>query len=508
MQVRWNFKLKPNSTQVATLERWLVTLRKHRNYALRERKEGFESNNQDVAEPVAYSWGSFCDLETHVESGSCCPLTCPVLKHGVVPDDLNLILKTSKGKVKWDSASGIQMKRTTQLRQERKSFGEVNSDVLQRNIAHLDTAFANFWRHGRGFPRFLRKLDSFEYKPKQVKIKEVRGNYASIYLPGIGNTKIHNSRNIGLIQEIRTANVKKAGGSCYVSILVKIPSKLRPTLSIDQATGVTGIDVGINKLVALSDGSFVENIHPSTNPRTARRLVIRQRSASRKVKGSNNKTKAYQRLGKMQHKIAQKREAYLWKAASKIVKTADVVAHENLNVPGRIKRAKPKFDGNGGYLKNGAAAKSGLNKQIADASWGTVFQMVGWLALKAGKPVIAVNPKNTSRECPCCGHIDKINRNGEKFLCTNCGWLGHADLKASRTMALKVGLVFPKKTLPRDSRKVTPRKISAALAAESRNHAYEVVATQLTLFNLSEYTQSDSRISRKYGRKSGESPSL
>gem|GEM_PF-4661983 len=38
----------PNQSQEETLEDWLVTLRKHRNYALRERIEGFDTNNKDM----------------------------------------------------------------------------------------------------------------------------------------------------------------------------------------------------------------------------------------------------------------------------------------------------------------------------------------------------------------------------------------------------------------------------------------------------------------------------
>ena len=158
MQVRWNFKLKPTSSQQQQMSMWLVTLRKHRNYALRERETGYNTNNQNLSEPVAYAWGSWCDIDTKTEYGSCCPLTCPVVKHGVVPKELGIALKSSKDGIKWDSASGIQMKVTTQLRHERKNFGDINSDVLQRNIAKLDTAFANFWKHGKGFPRYLRCL--------------------------------------------------------------------------------------------------------------------------------------------------------------------------------------------------------------------------------------------------------------------------------------------------------------------------------------------------------------
>ncbi|MGB3205696.1 MAG: transposase [Crinalium sp.] len=253
-------------------------------------------------------------------------------------------------------------------------------------------------------------------------------------------------------------------GDCYnwyISMLVEIPGEL-PKLKA-EIKSVVGIDVGVNRLVALSDGSFIENIRVTTNTRTARRLGIRQRAASRKINGSKNKTNAYQKLAKIQHKLAQKRDGYNWQAASKIIKTADAVGREDLKITNMVKRAKPKHDGKGGYQRNGASAKTGLNKVILDCGWGDLFNKIAWLATKLGKPVIAVDPKFSSQECPKCKHIDKSNRSGEKFLCTNCGYTDHADTKASRIVAKKVGLVFPekvKKTLLRDSEKVTPVKIS------------------------------------------------
>lgn len=156
MQVRWNFKIKATKGQDKLMSRHLVTLRKHRNFALRERETGYNTNNQNAERAVVYAWGSFCALESKVEYGACCPLTCPVIKHGVVPSYLARALKESgkseKKKVVWDSASGIQSKRTTQLRHERENFAEIDSCVLQTNLAKLDAAYGNFWKHGRGFP--------------------------------------------------------------------------------------------------------------------------------------------------------------------------------------------------------------------------------------------------------------------------------------------------------------------------------------------------------------------
>jgi putative transposase len=183
-------------------------------------------------------------------------------------------------------------------------------------------------------------------------------------------------------------------------MLVEIPGSLPEEKPLSEAKSVVGIDVGINQLVAISDGSFVENIRVTTNPRTARRLAIRQRSANRKQKGSSNKRKAFEKLTRTNYKLTQKRDGYNWQAASKIVKTADAVGREDLNIKNMVKRAKPKHDGNGGYRKNGASAKSSLNRVILDCAWADLFKKVSWLAVKAGKPVIAVDPKYSSQGKP------------------------------------------------------------------------------------------------------------
>lgn len=392
MQVRWNFKMLAKARQEVEIAKWLVTLRKHRNYALRETEAGYNTNNRDADSPVSYAWGSYCDLESRIEYGSCCPLTCPVLKHGVLPPELNMALKevpdkkdkTKKVKV-WDSASGIQSKVTTQLRHETENFGEIDSCVLQTNLAKLDTAFVNFWKHGRGFPRYLRVLNSFEYKTGRVKLRHFTSNYATVYLPGVGFVKLHNSRDLASIKKINACTIKYVAGDWYISMLVDVPGEVPVPKPIEECKSVVGIDVGINKLVSVSDGSFIENIRPSTNAKTARRLEMRQRAASRKVNGSKNKTKAYKYLARTQHKVSQRREGYLWQAASKIVKTAEVIGREDLQIKNIVKRAKPQHDKKGGYLNNGAKRKSGLNKVILDASWGKLFEMVAWLAFDCWK---------------------------------------------------------------------------------------------------------------------------
>lgn len=49
-----------------------------------------------------------------------------------------------------------------------------------------------------------------------------------------------------------------------------------------------------------------------------------------------------------------------------------------------------------------------------------------------GVRLVFVDPRNTSRQCSCCGHIDKNNRKTQdEFVCTACGFSAHADINAA-----------------------------------------------------------------------------
>ena len=72
-------------------------------------------------------------------------------------------------------------------------------------------------------------------------------------------------------------------------------------------------------------------------------MRVRSRRASRK-KGKKNKRKAYNRIGRLHKRIKQRREAYQWQVANKIVKRADAVTLEDLNIKGMSARCKSKKD--------------------------------------------------------------------------------------------------------------------------------------------------------------------
>lgn len=490
MQVRWKFKLQPNQGQQSLMAEWLVTLRKHRNYCLAERKRGYETNNQESDQPIMYQYGAFSDLISRVEYGAYCPLTCPIVKHGVISAELT---KTSKKRgLTWGSASDIQSKRTTELRAESELYGRINADVLQGNLAKLETAYSGFFQHKRGFPAFRKvaNFKSFQFKPGQVKLTVNRSSnhkrfYSHAYFPGLGDMRYFDSRAIPVDAEIRTVTVLKEADGWYMSVLLNLPESLPEIAGIETVKSAVGIDVGINKLISLSDGSFVENPRLATNKKIRRRLRIKQRSVNRKVKGSNNRQLAGIEVAKLHKKIADKRSDCQWKAAAKVVGTAEAIVREDLNIKGMKSRCKPKRM-KGRFMPNGQSAKRGLNRSISDASWGQLFSNIEWKAAKVGKPVLSVNPKFTSQECSACHHVSNNNRDGEKFVCEECGHIDHSDTQASRTILRRANLNFVRKDvkiLSRDSRKVTIVRHDSARSGK-RNQGNNPIskAVQLSLF--------------------------
>jgi putative transposase len=57
--------------------------------------------------------------------------------------------------------------------------------------------------------------------------------------------------------------------------------------------------------------------------------------------------------------------------------------------------------------------------------------MITYKAESAGRTVIAIDPRHTSRTCAHCGHIAAGNRRGARFACLACGYQSHADVNAA-----------------------------------------------------------------------------
>ena len=189
------------------------------------------------------------------------------------------------------------------------------------------------------------------------------------------------------------------------------------------ATTAIGIDMGIARFATLSDGSFYEPRNSFKMLENALRKA--QQAMSRKVKFSNNWNKEKAKVQRVHAKIVNSRRDYLHKTSSDISKNHAIVCIEDLQVKNMSKSAAGTMDQQGRNVR----AKSGLNKAILDQGWFEFRRQLDYKLAWNGGYLIAVPPKNTSRTCPCCGHISKDNRMTQaRFACVECGFEENADV--------------------------------------------------------------------------------
>lgn len=470
MLIAYTYKLKPSKTQASTMAEWLNMLRAQYNFCLRDRIESYEQAKAPVL-------GEYCRLDNF---GWCCPMTCSVNKTASVGYPWKNNGKRRNALEQHDANLPV-------LKKERPWYKSIHANVLQMNLRRLNEAFQNFFEQGHGYPKFKNKskFRSFSYKPGDVQVDR---NWAN--LPKLGRMRFYNSRPIPDGFEIRTVTIRLKSDGWYMSIRLEdksVPVAVEPSRS--DIKSVIGVDLGIRKLASISNGELIEN--PQFAKQLERRRAIRQRAASRKRKGSRNRAKAYQRLVRLENRVVNQRTDYQWKVANKLVRSADAIIFEDLNIKAMMARCKPKIDkATGKHLRNGQVAKRGLNRVIADASWGELKLKTKAVAAKLGAIVCEVNPRHTSQQCSYCRYTSHTNRSHERFLCEQCGYLEDADLQASKNIferglkSLGIDLsqlrvVHPKVTLMESEKSET----SLGLPDEPEN------PVQLTLFDLEQWRE-------------------
>ena len=288
---------------------------------------------------------------------------------------------------------------------------------LQQTLKDLERAYTNFFAKRADFPRFKKKGmgDSFRY-PDAKQFKIDAGN-SRVFLPKLGWIRYRNSRE--LLGAAKNITVSSNGGKWFVSIQTE-REIAEPVHSSDS---IIGIDVGITRFATLSDGSFIEPLN--TFRKHEQRLARYQRAMSRKTKFSNNWKKAKAKVQKLHARIANVRRDFLHKTSTTISQNHAIVCIEDLQVRNMSKSAAGSSEAPGRNVK----AKSGLNKSILDQGWFEFRRQLEYKQVWRGGEVLAVPPRNTSRTCPCCGHVSAENRQTQaKFACVECGYENNADL--------------------------------------------------------------------------------
>ena len=333
-----------------------------------------------------------------------------------------------------------------EVRSLRPDAGALNSTSVQQTLRRLDKAFQAFFRRVKagqkpGYPRFKSaarwaSIDFVMQAPFDGGLRDGR-----IRVPGIGSVRCHQHRPIPDGARVKQVTVKqvtvKREGRRWYAVLScdDVPAKPLP-----QTGAVVGVDLGVASFLTTSDGKHVPNERHLAA--SAVRLATAQQALSRCKRGSARRRAVRARVAAIHGKVRRQRLDHAHKTALALVRDCDFIAHEALNVAGMTKAPAARPDGEGGYLPNGAAAKAGLNRSILDAGWGVFLDVLRAKAESAGRVVVEVNPRNTSRRCAACGHTAAGNRVTQAaFCCVSCGHTDHADVNAAINI-LRAGLAL------------------------------------------------------------------
>lgn len=169
-------------------------------------------------------------------------------------------------------------------------------------------------------------------------------------------------------------------------------------IEIKKTVGqLVGIDVGINHLLAISNGELI-----GANVKT---LIG---NIKRKMQGSKEYKKAKKTLSYYLHKTV--------KDFFSNQKNIRLVVVEDLK-----------------NLKQGKQPNRGkaFRKTLNNWNYRELLNIIQMQTEENRVSFRSVNPYKTSQTCPSCSHVERGNRSGEKFQCLRCGYANHADIVGS-----------------------------------------------------------------------------
>ena len=200
---------------------------------------------------------------------------------------------------------------------------------------------------------------------------------------------------------------RDAVGPYFVSILVKEPIEPKPL-----STQAVGVDLGLNQFAVLSDGTKIE--HPRFLQRDLKALARAQRVLARKQPRSSNRTKARQKIARIQTRIADRRRDFLHQLSTRLIDENQVICVEDLAVKNMVQNRR-------------------LARAIADSGWSELVRQLAYKATWYGRTLQVVGRFfPSSKRCSECGHIlDALPLSVRQWICPACGVVHDRDINAA-----------------------------------------------------------------------------
>ena len=313
----------------------------------------------------------------------------------------------------------------------------------QQVLRRLDKAFKAFFRRLKtkgkaGFPRFQKKTryDSADFRVGDGLTFKKSNRLGITGITGEIRVKWH--RNMPV--KPKSAVLSRHNKKWYICFHVELPD-----VEIMEPINPVGIDVGLNKLCALSDGETFD--HPRYYRKATQKQRRLQRGLSRCRRGSKRRNVVRIRLTNHAAHVTNQRRDHAHKLTTNLIRTYDGFAVEDLRIENMM--------------------KSNLAKSIQDAAWNQIISLIEYKAASAGMKYVKVSPRGTTQDCSGCGCIPLVKKTlaTRTHICCECGVVLDRDVNAARNILQRSRLGTSQQTLIKDN---SPRIVCEAASFRGR----------------------------------------
>jgi putative transposase len=319
------------------------------------------------------------------------------------------------------------------MRKEERYFG-LPHRCAQITVQKLDRALRDCGRRAasrKGFPKFKRRddrRDTFQFVGRELRVEPGR-----IKLPSFGWLRARGLRvpeGARLVQ----ATVRQARDGWNIAVQIEGAA---PTYD-EPSAPVVGIDVGLDSLIALADGTKIPA--PKLAKKRAGRLRRLERQKARRRKGSVNRRRTVSRLNRVHARLAATRKDFTHKLTRALVDRYRGFAVETLRLKGLM--------------------RTRLAKSFADAGIAEMVRQLRYKAEWAGREFRELPSfQRSTGVCPACGEVGpKLPLAVREWRCTGCGAIHDRDVAAAQVILREA--VPPVRREPAES---TRRKRGAAV---------------------------------------------
>ena len=201
-------------------------------------------------------------------------------------------------------------------------------------------------------------------------------------------------------------------GKWFLNITVDVPEDKEI-----EAVDVLGIDLGIAKIAADSDGNKYSG---------AKLNKVRHRNRALRKKLQRIGTKSARRLLK---KRSRKESRFA-------TDTNHTISRRIVSLAKRTNRMVTVEELTG--IRSRVRARKRERTKLHSWAFAQLGSFLEYKCARAGIPLLRIDPRFTSQACSQCGHTEKANRKSrDSFVCKSCGHTSHADTNGAANVRLK-----------------------------------------------------------------------